>query len=110
MGYGLDIRGSILARSKTFFCTPQGSDSICPHPVSYPTDTEIVFQGVKRPGREAEHSPSSSAKDNNGGAILPLFDTPSGRGTFISRDNFACLHCVSYISSIFSKMNSTQAV
>jgi hypothetical protein len=28
--------------------------------------------GVRRPGREAEHSPPSSAKDTNGGVIPPL--------------------------------------
>jgi hypothetical protein len=31
-----------------------------------------LSQGVKRPGHEAEHSPSSSAQDKNGGAIPPL--------------------------------------
>jgi hypothetical protein len=32
------------------------------HPASYPTDTRGSFPGVKRPGREADHSPPSSAK------------------------------------------------
>jgi hypothetical protein len=36
--------------------------------------------GVKRPGREADHSPPSSAEVKNGGAIHPLPRTSSGRG------------------------------
>jgi hypothetical protein len=37
------------------------------HLASYSMDTE----GVKRPGREADHSPPSSADVENGGAISP---------------------------------------
>jgi hypothetical protein len=33
--------------------------------------------GVKRPGREADHSPPSSAKDKNDGAIPPLLHMSS---------------------------------
>jgi hypothetical protein len=32
------------------------------HPTSYPTGTEALFPGVKRPGREADHSPPASAE------------------------------------------------
>jgi hypothetical protein len=33
------------------------------NPASYPTDTERLFpQGVKRPGRDADHSPPFSAE------------------------------------------------
>jgi hypothetical protein len=31
-----------------------------------------ISQGVKRPGRQADHSPPSSAEVKNGGAIPPL--------------------------------------
>jgi hypothetical protein len=37
------------------------------HPASYPMDT--VSLGVKRPGREAEHSPPSSAEVKKGAPI-----------------------------------------
>jgi hypothetical protein len=33
---------------------------------------ETISPGVKRPGREADHSPPSSAKVKNAGAIPPL--------------------------------------
>jgi hypothetical protein len=36
--------------------------------------------GAKRPGREANHSPLSSAEVKNGGAIPPLQNTPPWRG------------------------------
>jgi hypothetical protein len=38
------------------------------------------FLGVKLSGREAGHSPPSSAKVKNGGAIPSLFHTSSWRG------------------------------
>jgi hypothetical protein len=45
--------------------------------------------GVKRPGREAEHSPPSSAEVKKRGDIPPLPNTPSWRGAqFKDRDNF----------------------
>jgi hypothetical protein len=39
------------------------------HPASFSTGIEIISQGVKRPGREADHSPPTSAEIKNGGAI-----------------------------------------
>jgi hypothetical protein len=36
-----------------------------------------ISPGVKRPGREADHSPPSSAKVKKGGAIHPLPHTSS---------------------------------
>jgi hypothetical protein len=35
------------------------------HPTSYPMGTRGSFPGVKRPGREADHSPPSSAEFKN---------------------------------------------
>jgi hypothetical protein len=35
------------------------------HPASYPMDNRGSFPGVKRPGREADHSPPSSAEVKN---------------------------------------------
>jgi hypothetical protein len=33
--------------------------------------SEALFPGVKRPGRDADRSPTSSAEVENGGAVLP---------------------------------------
>jgi hypothetical protein len=48
----------------------------------YPMDTGGFSQGVKRTGREADHSPPSpsTAQVKNGGAIPPLPHTPSWTG------------------------------
>jgi hypothetical protein len=35
------------------------------HPASYPMDTRVSFPGVKRPVREADHLPTSSAEVKN---------------------------------------------
>jgi hypothetical protein len=47
------------------------------HPASYAMGTGDDFPWVKRPGREADHSPPSSAEVKNGGAIPPLSHMPS---------------------------------
>jgi hypothetical protein len=47
--------------------------------------TGALSLGVKQPGREADHSPSSSAEVKNGEAIPPLFHTSSWRGAELSR-------------------------
>jgi hypothetical protein len=36
--------------------------------------------GIKRPGREAQHSPKSTAEFKTGGALLPLPHTSSWHG------------------------------
>jgi hypothetical protein len=65
LGNGLDDRGS-----KVRF--PAGAGNFSPnyrvqngsgaHPASYSMDTKGSSLGVKRPGREADHSPPSSAE------------------------------------------------
>jgi hypothetical protein len=61
--YGLDGCGSIPGGSKKFFFT-----SIALRPALVPTQTHILWvpgalsPGVKRPGREVDHSPPTSAK------------------------------------------------
>jgi hypothetical protein len=42
------------------------------HPASYPMGTMGSFSGVKRQGREVDHSPPCSAEVQKGGAIPPL--------------------------------------
>jgi hypothetical protein len=41
-------------------------------PSSYPTGTGSCLPRVKRPSREADHSPPSNSEVKTGGAILPL--------------------------------------
>jgi hypothetical protein len=64
----------------------------------------VVFPGVKRPGREADRSPPSSAEVKNGGSMPPLPHTPSWRGVLLikHRDNFTCPFYVS--TALLNKM------
>jgi hypothetical protein len=59
------IGGSIPVRGWEFFphhCVQTASGA---HPASYPMGTRDLYLGVKRPGREADHSPSSIAEVKN---------------------------------------------
>jgi hypothetical protein len=73
------IRGSIPGRGKRFLLhyvqTCSGT-----HPASYTMGTDSHFLGVKRQGREADHSHPSSTKIKNCGDISPLSHTSSQRG------------------------------
>jgi hypothetical protein len=62
--YGLDDRGSIPGGGKGFFvCVKTGSGA---HPTSCTMGTGGPFPGDKaRPGRDADHSPLSSADVEN---------------------------------------------
>jgi hypothetical protein len=67
MDWTARVRSQVEARSFCFLHSVQtGSEA---HSASYPVDTEGSFPGVKRPGREADHSPPSSADVKNGGAL-----------------------------------------
>jgi hypothetical protein len=71
-GYGaakswFDSRHGKFPVASTAFRTAVG-----PHPASYPIGTGTISQEVKLSGREADHSPLSSAKVNNIGSVLPL--------------------------------------
>jgi hypothetical protein len=48
---------------------------------AYLMGTGAVYTGVKRPGREADYSPPSSAEVMNGGAMPPLPHTSSWHST-----------------------------
>jgi hypothetical protein len=50
------------------------------HPISCPVGTVGSFPGAKVAGREADHSPVSSALVKSDGTIPPLFHVPSRRG------------------------------
>jgi hypothetical protein len=74
-------RDSISGMVKRFFLF-----SINSRPALKPTQPLIqwvpglLFPGIKRPKREADHIPSSSAEDKDGGAISPLPYTSSWNG------------------------------
>jgi hypothetical protein len=65
--YGLEGRGSISDRGRGFssnLCVQTGSGA---HPASYTVGTAGFFPGGKsRPGRDADHSPPSSAEVRKG--------------------------------------------
>jgi hypothetical protein len=79
MGYVLGGRGSIPERGKGYFSTVfrPALGSTQP-PIQWaPGD---LSRGVKRPGREADHSPPSSAEVKSGGAIPRLSHMSLWRG------------------------------
>jgi hypothetical protein len=62
--YGLDDRGSrvrVPVRAGNFSLHHRVQNGSGAHPVFYPMGTRDSFLGVKRPGREADHPPPSSA-------------------------------------------------
>jgi hypothetical protein len=67
LGYGLDDRGSRVrfpAGGGNFSLLNRVQNGSGAHPASYPMGTRSSFLGVKRPGREADNSPPSSAEAN----------------------------------------------
>jgi hypothetical protein len=65
LGYGLEDRGSKVrfpAGTGNFSLHHRVQNGSGVHPASYPMGTRGSFPGVKRPGREADHSPPSSAE------------------------------------------------
>jgi hypothetical protein len=75
--YGLDGRGSIPGRGMQFITTPYRPDQPLGLPIQWILSD--LSPGVKRPEREADHLPPSSAEVRNGGAITPLPNTSSLR-------------------------------
>jgi hypothetical protein len=64
--YGLDDRGSIPDRAEDFSSSPCIQTGSGAHPASCPMGTGGSFPGGKaRPGRDADHSPPSSAEVKN---------------------------------------------
>jgi hypothetical protein len=60
LGYGLDDRGSRVLGAGKFSLHHSVQNGSEVHSASYPMGTRGYFPGVKRPGREADHSPPSS--------------------------------------------------
>jgi hypothetical protein len=68
LGYGLDDRGSRVrfpAGAGNFSLHHSVQNGSGAHPASYPMGTSALSLGVKRAGREADHSPPSSAEVKN---------------------------------------------
>jgi hypothetical protein len=72
-------RGSIPGMGKIFVSSPQRSHTGAgAHQPPLQWVPEFLFSGIKRPGREVDHSPPSNAEVKNGGAIPPFLHTRSG--------------------------------
>jgi hypothetical protein len=67
--YGLDSRGSIPGSGNRFSILHNVQTGSEAHPASYPVGIAGCFSGIKRPGRESDHSPPFSTKVRNDGAI-----------------------------------------
>jgi hypothetical protein len=75
-GYGLDGRGSVPGRGKISLSSTALGQTLLP--------IQWVPGEGKRKGREADHSPPSSAEVKNGGAIPPLPHMSSWRRAKLS--------------------------
>jgi hypothetical protein len=78
MGWVAGIR--FPARARDFFLLHSFQTGSGAHPASYPMGTGSPFLGLKRPGREADRSPPSSAEVKSAGDMLPFRHTSSWRG------------------------------
>jgi hypothetical protein len=72
-GYGLDCRGNGFrfpaeARDISLLHSVQTGSGA--HPASHPMGTGVPSSWIKLPGREDDHSPSSSAEVKNNGLYL----------------------------------------
>jgi hypothetical protein len=75
--YGLDDRGSIPDRAEDFSSSPCVQTGSGAHAASYPMGTGGSFPGGKaRPGRDADHSPPSTAEVKNKKLYLLPPQTP----------------------------------
>jgi hypothetical protein len=80
-GYGLmNGRGSIPGRGKRFLSSLQRPDRLWGPPSLLSNGYRRLSPGIKRPRREADRSPPSSAQVKNGEAVSPLLHTSSRRG------------------------------
>jgi hypothetical protein len=64
-------QGSNPSKGKTFFSCPYRQDRLWSLP-GLPLLPGLLYPTVNRPGREADHSLSSSAEVMNDGAVPPL--------------------------------------
>jgi hypothetical protein len=83
LGYGLDDRGSRVrfpAGAGNFSFTTASRTALGPTQLRIQWVPGALSLGVKRPRREADHSPPYSAEVEMRGANLPLSNTPSSHG------------------------------
>jgi hypothetical protein len=79
-GYGLDEGGvgvSVLVGSRIVSMSSRPVLGCTHPPIKWVLGT--LFQGMKRPGREADHSPPTSAEVKKCGSVYLLFHTPPWR-------------------------------
>jgi hypothetical protein len=90
LGFDLDDRGSRVrfpAGAGKFSLHHRVQNGSGAHPASYPMGTRGFSLGVKRPGREADHSPPSSAEVKECAELYLHFpNTSSWRGAQIKKN------------------------
>jgi hypothetical protein len=81
-----DVRGSIPGGVRNVSLRHRVQTGSWAHPASYPMGTRVSFSGGKWPGREADHSPPSSAEVKE---CVELYlhspKTPSWRGAQLQK-------------------------
>jgi hypothetical protein len=93
-GCGLDDRGLIPGRGKRFFCTASKA-ALGPPSLLSNGYRGLFRRGLKRTGREANHSPSFSANVKNGGATSPFPHSSAWCGVkLIKYSIFYLLSCI----------------
>jgi hypothetical protein len=71
------VGGSIPGRSTFFFFTTAFRPALGSTQPPNQRVPVVLSPGVKRPGREADHSPPSSAEEKNAATIPPITHTAS---------------------------------
>jgi hypothetical protein len=103
-------RGSISESGRDFslrYCIQTGSG---PHPASYRMGAGGSFPGVRRPGREADHSPPCSAEVKNAWSYTFTPPYVFMAWNFVKqRDNFASLQFRSYDLKFSRRLNSMKS-
>jgi hypothetical protein len=100
LGYGLDNRGSRVrfpARAEIFFFTTVSRTALGPTQPPIQWVQGALSLGVKRPGREADHSPPSSAGVNNTWSYTstpPIH--PRGVVLTYSQVDFSCMRIAKF--------------
>jgi hypothetical protein len=97
LGHGLNDRGSRVrcpAGAGNFSLHHRVQNGSGTHPAPYPMGTMCFSLGVKRPGREADHSRPSNAEVKEWVELyIHSPNTPSWRGAQLKhRDNFTFIH------------------
>jgi hypothetical protein len=72
MGYGLEGPGSIPGTARISLVSTESRSALGPTQAPIVWVAGALSPGVKRQGRETDHSPPSTATVKKGGAIPPL--------------------------------------